>query len=790
MDSDEEMKKAKMAAAEISFYLQSDFDDDTCTLASLQSDISKMSLKSAQQPRAQKPGAFWTTYHGEQEASSSHHNIPEETKEENDDYDTTPPRGSRLSAPQPADQDNFTSRRRQTITEARKTCQRVEQLLEAASDALEGTNQSNNAQAMPAGSAHSTASGPSTPPSTNLYQGFAAASAAASPAAVSPRKSSKDESISNKEAKSSSPVSPPRTMMLSKAPAPRIISTRTLMRAAAANSSIPSTRTLLSKEDQQQRRPAEAKVIETLAAPRQFNSFVSESSAGSSTIAAALPTVPVQRNVPVNRPIVPTTPGAFSIPGRNAPPTATVLHVEEIDPEVEENEEEDDDDEWNELDRILDVDEEEWNRLDKPNELKNQVVEANLVVAARLAADDEDSIHAQVRKSILEKTPRAAVVHVEHGGEAQKMEDPIREAMRRAELERYKPRGVKEKLFGDGKTAMLDIGTAPDDYIRKRVTMPFTVKQNETTGNWVCSVQTNQKAWEKCQRGDNSASANLDLMRSVKTFSASTEKAALEAGYAMAPPVMESFDENPICCLCKTKFAVFRRPHHCKNCGVVVCSSCACSWSSRRVPSTYNTAKKEKVIVCQACDWLGDNFQKAVMNGDLPRAQALHKTGNVNLRHPYGAWTKGGKEVFNPIHMSILGGNLDLVRWLIEEKCCPLRRRDKAKSLLCTSKGRSPIRLALTLENPEILRFLVSEQGMSLEAEDFRGDYKQLLVHLTTLLHTVPGPMLRPKEESSDRSISIDLDHLNASLPQFERAATTEERTIKKKEAEFRRGSF
>lgn len=143
----------------------------------------------------------------------------------------------------------------------------------------------------------------------------------------------------------------------------------------------------------------------------------------------------------------------------------------------------------------------------------------------------------------------------------------------------------------------------------------------------------------------------------------------------------------------------------------------------------------------------------------------------------------------NPIHMSILGGNLDLVRWLISDKCCPLRRRDKAKSLLCTSKGRSPVRLALVKDNPEILRFLVSEQGMSLEAEDLRGDYKQLLVHLTTLLNAVPESMLQPKDDS-DRSITMDLDKLNASLPQFERAATTEERTIRKIQAEVRRGSF
>ena len=317
----------------------------------------------------------------------------------------TPIRGGRLSAPQPAEPlESFANRRRQTISEARRTCQRVERLLEAASDALD--------EQIPAGSGHSAASGPA-PLSTNIYQGYVAASAAAAaalptptPAPVSPKK---EEA---KDTKPSSTPAPPSSGLLSKAHAPIVISTRSLMRqAAAANSNAAaSSRTLLSKEDMR-RRPAEPEPKatetkdETLSKPSElalpargvFNSCVSESSMGSSTIAAAQPPVAMQRNVPVNRPVIPTTPGAFAISGANAPP-ATVVHVEDIVPEVdEEEEEEDDEDEWNELDRILDVDDEEWNRLDRPNELRNQVVEANLVVAAKLASDVEDTIQAQVR---------------------------------------------------------------------------------------------------------------------------------------------------------------------------------------------------------------------------------------------------------------------------------------------------------------------------------------------------------------------------------------------------------
>eukprot|EP00980_Cylindrotheca_fusiformis_P010937 scaffold2499_cov125-Cylindrotheca_fusiformis.AAC.28 len=752
-DKDDELKKAKMAAAEISFYLQHDFDDDTCTLGSLQSDLSKMSLKSSNSQllaRKQQPGAYWTLNHNNNNATTTTAAATttageQDSQPEAEETAANLPvrRLTRLSAPQPAEplDDGGSSRRTstssssgtnttttssttiptrgETLSQARKACRRVERLLEGAFDALDP----NLAQArIPEESTVSIAS-------------LATPQKAIAEATVTEDDDDDDDDEDDGK-----------------------------------------------DEDGKPRRPR----------PKKTLSIISNASSdGSSTIAAAIPTELARRDE-VNR--IPDTPGAYAVvQGRTAP----ALAVNEDDDDVVQ-EEDSDDDEWNELDRILDVDEEEWNRLDKPNELKAIPVESNLVVAARLASDVEASLQDKVRQSIMAQTPRAAVVHVEHGGTCSSnhsrrrrpelMEDPIAEARRKAELERYKPRNVREKLFGDGKTAMLDIGAAPDDYIRRRDTLPFTVKQNTTTtGKWVASVQTSQKAWENSQRGIHNTMADLEWIRAMKTFSANSEQEAYETGLAMAPPVMESFEENPICCLCKTKFAVFRRPHHCRNCGVV------------------------------ACDWLADNFQKAVLKGDLERAKSLYNTGNVNLRHPYGAWKKGGEEVFNPIHMAILGGNLKLVQWLITEKHCPLRRRDKANSLLCTSKGRSPIRLALTLKNPEILRFLVAEQGLSLMDEDLRGDYRHLLTHLTFLLGTVPNSLLSPPQQQqqqwqnrgvdhdnnndrdirrsmssskSENSVSIDLDKLNTSLPDFHRAATDEAKSLISKKDEHRRGSF
>jgi hypothetical protein len=126
--------------------------------------------------------------------------------------------------------------------------------------------------------------------------------------------------------------------------------------------------------------------------------------------------------------------------------------------------------------------------------------------------------------------------------------------------------------------------------------------------------------------------------------------------------------------------------------------------------------------------------------------------------------------------MAILGGNLELVQWLASERCCPLRAaawstRKKKKSLdqqrggrgdtastttmppLVTSKGRSPIHLALPHSRVDILRYLVADKKLSLlEDVTEEADILLALRHLTSLL-------LVPVDDSSSailqRSSSI-----------------------------------
>eukprot|EP00980_Cylindrotheca_fusiformis_P005177 scaffold1106_cov126-Cylindrotheca_fusiformis.AAC.3 len=381
----------------------------------------------------------------------------------------------------------------------------------------------------------------------------------------------------------------------------------------------------------------------------------------------------------------------------------------------------------------------------------------NLVVAAELTQDAEAQIEDRVRRSIMQDTAVASVVMVEHGGKTKS--SPSSAAYNHKDRRMH--RNVKEKLFGDGKKNSMEVILAgleasPDDYIRKRDLLPWTVKRNATTNLWVASVQTNQKAWEQAP---SSHELSLEQMRSCHTFSGATEEEAYEAGLAMAPPVMLPFSEHPFCFLCKSKFAVFQRPKHCKNCGVVICSTCCCSWSSKRLPDTYRKKNTSgTVLVCLGCDWVATNFQQALLRGNMSKAITMFRTGNVNLRTPYGPYSVGSSnkkrrdEVMYPIHMAVMGGNVALVQWLISDRFVPTKRTTPAATsnskrfsdnlVLRTSKGRSLLRLALGLEHSDILKFLVSNQKLDLLEEDLRMDYRKVLRHLTVLLETVPAAML------------------------------------------------
>ena len=174
-----------------------------------------------------------------------------------------------------------------------------------------------------------------------------------------------------------------------------------------------------------------------------------------------------------------------------------------------------------------------------------------------------------------------------------------------------------------------------------------------------------------------------------------------------------------------------------------------------------NSAISTMVPVCLACDWLAREFKKALLDGNIEKATTLYNTGNVNLRNPYCLDKHRGSEVLFPIHMAILGGNRDLVRWLASDHHCPLRSMSRKRvRLLATSKGRSPIELAL--EHLDILQYLVVEKNLSILEEENQLDYKKVAVHMMDLLRKTPTESLKPpaqyqhpQEEASENGALV-----------------------------------
>lgn len=146
------------------------------------------------------------------------------------------------------------------------------------------------------------------------------------------------------------------------------------------------------------------------------------------------------------------------------------------------------------------------------------------------------------------------------------------------------------------------------------------------------------------------------------------------------------------------------------------------------------------VAACIACDWLATSFREALLDGHYKAAIDIYKTGNVNLRSPF-CLDKRGEHLY-PVHLAILGGNLNLVRWLVSERFCPLRTHTKKGRKfndcpILSSKGRSPLEIALLDQRVDIVYYLVVEMNQSLFEENVVNS-NMALANFTSLLKMLP----------------------------------------------------
>ena len=307
---------------------------------------------------------------------------------------------------------------------------------------------------------------------------------------------------------------------------------------------------------------------------------------------------------------------------------------------------------------------------------------------------------------------------------------------------------ILERLFGDRvsedrraraqRHASLCRNNEPSqlpERIHPRILLTATVYHNTATNLWIATINTNQKGV---------ATNPTTASKYLKAFSFPTEREARESAIANAPPKMIPFSQAPNCFICDCKFAVFRRACHCRNCGVCVCSNCSKTWSAKMIPGTYNLKNEKTVRVCTSCDTLSTMFKSALERGDYEETISLYGTGNINLRAPFPA-PKGDKksgEVTHPIHCAVEGGNLTLLRWLVEEHYCPIKKisssnnkKRKGRDIpITTSKGRTLLSIAMKNLNVDMLRYLVVDKKMSiLEVKDLHTSLRALEAVLLTL---------------------------------------------------------
>lgn len=300
---------------------------------------------------------------------------------------------------------------------------------------------------------------------------------------------------------------------------------------------------------------------------------------------------------------------------------------------------------------------------------------------------------------------------------------------------------VIDVLFGDrppGQTISHDDDKAAIA-VQPRTLLPWSVIHNTTTDMWIATIQTNQRALEE----NNTREAS----KALRAFSMPTQLQAVCLAKAWTPPRMLPFSEQKRCHMCNVKFAVFNKSKHCRNCGVCICSKCLVKWPAETLPETYNIKKETYLNVCKSCDWLCNSFRRSLLEGNHNEAVAIHATGNVNLHTPF-ANVKGEK--FYPVHCAVLGRNLDLVKFLIDENCCPIKSVRVAGTVsgrpkytpIITSKGRSLLGIALENDDLPLLRYLVVEKGVSLHTEP-NISLDQVCRALTNMLNIVPCELLQ-----------------------------------------------
>lgn len=244
----------------------------------------------------------------------------------------------------------------------------------------------------------------------------------------------------------------------------------------------------------------------------------------------------------------------------------------------------------------------------------------------------------------------------------------------------------------------------PSDKIKRRTPMPYSVHYSLPSSCWIATIV----------RHPESSTSEQNKLR-YSQFSFDSERQAQKFAKAYSPPKMDEPSER--CYICAQHFTPKIRPFSCRNCGVCICEGCSARWGARMIPKTYvhSGYQPHTVRVCKSCDWLSNAFCMALLQGRYQDAVKIHETGNVNLRTCFADIKS---ESMFPVHCCTIGGNVELLKWLVETQQCPVSvKRSKEGKMLSvkTSSDRTLIDLAMTgRPKLDILMYLV-HKGLSIQ---------------------------------------------------------------------------
>lgn len=270
---------------------------------------------------------------------------------------------------------------------------------------------------------------------------------------------------------------------------------------------------------------------------------------------------------------------------------------------------------------------------------------------------------------------------------------------------------------------------------KKRVLLSYDVSLSND-GAWTPRITTKQvKLRHKSEGVEGSVSDVVTLPVCA------TQEQAQRLCEATTPPLWAGGNDKKECVICFGTEGILNKLHHCRNCGYYVCKKCSSkSWPASMVPTTYIN-KENFIRVCDSCSCLVEAFVDGLVTGDMTKTMAIYSYGNINLNCPFSIYESAPY----PVHCAAQGGNLDILRWLLEDRMCPIK--SPGEGPLMTTEGMSVFAIAAYYGHVSIMRYVVHRHGAAV-TEISEASVLHRALHAAL---EAPGPL--PDTASSGKGI-------------------------------------